>query len=357
MIFNRDILFIHVPKTGGMAMTDLLLASLPKPVFYTHPHEPNPQLAAQGVVEIPGDRHESLPEAREILAPRGFAMEQFRLILAVIRNPYALEVSRFCYLQNGNAVDRGHNQTLAMTGDFEKFARESEDHGGATRPIESYYQLDGALPKNLRVLRQENLTEDLRAAFASVGLPTDFTLPIVNETRHEPFATFYTPAAAAAVNARYRWFFDQGFYPRFDEATFTFANPGARFADPLKLTGSVQRLGPAKLCWRDTWMSDALRFPVRVTAPVRGLRLTGTTPQHTTAPTEVILKLGAREFRQSFPGQKDFVWEISCPLAPHEAVEIELLGAPIFSPSELDKNSRDIRRLSFRLQSFEFQPA
>ncbi|MFM2294136.1 MAG: hypothetical protein RLZZ350_549 [Verrucomicrobiota bacterium] len=357
MIFNRDILFIHVPKTGGMAMTDLLLAALPKPVFYTHPHEHSPLLAAQGVVEITGDRHESLPEAREILAKRGFAMEQFRLILAVIRNPYALEVSRFCYLQNGNAVDRGHNQTLAMSGDFEKFAQESFDHGDGVRPIESYYQLDGALPKNLRVLRQENLTEDLRAAFASVGLPTDFTLPVVNETRHEPFATFFTLAAAAAVEARYHWFFDQGFYPRFDDATFNFATPGARFADSLKLIGPVQRLGPAKVCWRDTWVSDALRFPVRVTTPVRGLRLAIATPRHTTAPTDIVLKLSAREFCHSFPGQQDSVWEIPCPLAAHEAVEVELIGTPVFSPSELDKTSRDIRRLSFRLQSFEFQPA
>ena len=355
MIYSKDILFLHVPKTGGMAMTDLLLKVLPRPVFYSHPHEADPALPP-GIIQFYGDRHESLPEARDILAQRGCTLGQFRLILAVIRNPYAIEVSRFCYLQNGYAVDCGHNQDLALAGDFERFARDSGDHGDVIRPIESFFLLDGVRPKNLRVLRQENLAEDLSAALATVGLCNLPALSVVNETWHEPFASFYTRAAAEFVYRRYRWFFDQGFYPRFDPATFQFAAPGLRFADALKLLGPVCRLGPARNCWEDNWVGGSLRFPVRVEQPTKTLHLEGATPRHTSAPTELVVKIGAREFRRQFPADAEFVWQIPCPLAAHEAIEVELTGSPTFRPSVVDASLTDTRELAFRLMRFEFQP-
>ena len=246
MIYSKDVLFIHVPKTGGMAVTDLLLKVLPRPVCYSHPHEADPALPPD-IIQFIGDRHESLPEARDILAQRGCTLEQFRLILAVIRNPYAIEVSRCCYLQNGNPVDRGHNQDHAVSGDFEAFARDSDDHGDGVRPVEK--------------------------------------------------------------------------------------------------------------CWEDEWVSGRLRFPVRIEKPAAGLHLKGVTPHLTSTPTELALKIGAREFRQTFPPNRDFAWQISCPLAAHEAVEVELNASPTFRPCAVDASLSDIRELAFRLQHFEFQPA
>ena len=35
MIWNNEIIFVHVPKTAGMSMTDLLTDYLKRPVFYT----------------------------------------------------------------------------------------------------------------------------------------------------------------------------------------------------------------------------------------------------------------------------------------------------------------------------------
>ena len=39
MIFSKDVLFIHVPKTGGMSTSGYLLDMLPRPVYLTHPAE------------------------------------------------------------------------------------------------------------------------------------------------------------------------------------------------------------------------------------------------------------------------------------------------------------------------------
>lgn len=353
MIFTKDFLFVHVPKTGGMAVTELLLKILPRPVYYSHPHEPNPELAAQGIVEIPGDRHEPMAVCRDVLAQHGVDIAKLKLIIAVVRNPYEMEVSRFSYLQNGHAWDAGLNQELAMSGDFEAFARDSEDHGGAARPIQSYFELDGVLPENLRVLHQENLAAELREALAGIGVAGELALPRVNTTEHDGWADYYTRGAEAAVHRRYRWVFEHGFYQRLDAEKFPFAAAGVtRFPDALKLAGPIRRLAKAKNVWRDTWVGGALEFPVRVLQPVRGLRLTGWTPMQADVATEIVLKIGAREFSKIFPPRAEFVWEISCPLAAHEACEVTLTAAPSFKPG-----GADTRELAFRLTNFEFQPA
>ena len=62
MLFNKDLLFLHVPKTGGTT-TQYLLDALPPPVCYAHPF-PGDEPVPPGVVQVAGTRHESLAEAR-----------------------------------------------------------------------------------------------------------------------------------------------------------------------------------------------------------------------------------------------------------------------------------------------------
>ncbi len=108
MIFSKDVLFIHVPKTGGMSTSCYLLDILPRPVYLTHPAEVwNDDLPWRGIVQIVGRRHESLMEARDVVARHGFDIHRFPIILATIRNPYDLEVSRYTYLRIGYHWERG----------------------------------------------------------------------------------------------------------------------------------------------------------------------------------------------------------------------------------------------------------
>ncbi len=163
MIFCRELLFVHVPKTGGMSVSKCLLNVLSPPVYYSRPAG-SARTNLPGIVEIPGIRHESLAEAKEVVARHGFELARFPLIVAAIRNPYALEVSRYAYLQIGNIWDKGHNQDRALTANFETFAVTSHDHGGRTRPLQSYFEIEGHMPANLRILRCENLEDDLRSS-------------------------------------------------------------------------------------------------------------------------------------------------------------------------------------------------
>jgi hypothetical protein len=95
MIFSDQLLFLHVPKTGGMAVTGVLLSLLHRPVDYTQPEPLNRR--DDGLIYIRGVRHETLSDAERILPRYCHSLERFTSSLAAIRNPYYPEVSRYAY--------------------------------------------------------------------------------------------------------------------------------------------------------------------------------------------------------------------------------------------------------------------
>ena len=100
MVFNRDVLFLHVPKTGGVSVTNYLLQVLPAPVYYVTKGPIGLADAREGVSFIPGEAHQTLATARKFLPGHGFELEQFPRILATLRNPYDLTVSYYTYKRN-----------------------------------------------------------------------------------------------------------------------------------------------------------------------------------------------------------------------------------------------------------------
>ena len=240
MIFNKDLLFVHVPKAAGMSITKHLLAVLPRPVFYMHPSS-DPPLQDRGIFHILGIRHENLAEARNVVWRYGLDIQRLAAILVAIRNPYELEVSRYAYLQQGHPWDRGHNQELAMHQDFETFALQSTHHAGDARPIESYFLLEGRIPENLHLLRVETLSADLNRVLRSVGTAADMEVVRDNVSAHGSYARYYTEAAEAAVYRRYQWLFDQGFYPRIDRTSFEFVQEPPSYGQAVPVEGHVEQ--------------------------------------------------------------------------------------------------------------------
>jgi hypothetical protein len=212
VLWNRQLLFIHVPKTGGMSITKHLMRWLPGPVYLAVPEGHEPRNPPQQVRVVAGRRHATLDQARDALAPYGLNLHDVPLITAVVRNPYDMEVSRFFYLRKGNPWDSGPDQELAMSGNFEEFAL-----GVARRSLrmERYYTIDGLTPSNLHLLRFERLQEDFGRLAALVDLPkTAGHLPRANATEHRRYREYMTQRAAEAVYRRYQWVFDSGLYER-----------------------------------------------------------------------------------------------------------------------------------------------
>ena len=240
MLFGENLLFVHVPKTAGTAITQFLIDNLRGPVTLTQPSKlaeasvrlpalVRAKLKLQGIMlrlgvlyprhvtVVEGKRHERLGEARATLARLGRRLEDFRTILAVVRNPYDLEVSRYHFHRLGyhgvRGLAHGRDQKLAMEQDFEQFAIRTRYAGRNPAHIEDWYEIDGRRPENLRIMRFENLENDLQDALRDLG-PVVVRLPRVNATEHGPYTSYLTARAEDAIFRKYRWLFDRGFYAR-----------------------------------------------------------------------------------------------------------------------------------------------
>ena len=215
MIFSDRLLFLHVPKAGGTSIIHYLMQVLPKPVYYSLPADHVADVP-DGVTRFHGVAHESLEEARLVLAQHGRRIEEFPVVVACIRNPYELEVSRYSFLRRDREkYNHGPQQAIAFIGDFELFAMCSRPHG--QRRLESYFVLEGTVPPNLHIIRledvQSGLTDCLVVAGAELGTAH---IPHHNRSKHDPFQSYYTAAAEEAVYEKYKWVFDSGLYPRLD---------------------------------------------------------------------------------------------------------------------------------------------
>src|SRR5215207_7488423 len=98
MVFSEDVLFLHVPKTGGVSVAHYLLRALRPPIHYVIPGHLG--LADRpGYIHIPDTPHRNLERTWEFLRERGIELADFKAIIAVIRNPYDLAVSNYAYQQ------------------------------------------------------------------------------------------------------------------------------------------------------------------------------------------------------------------------------------------------------------------
>ena len=215
MLFNQDLLFLHVPKTGGMAVTQKLLGILPKPIYYALPEgAKNKVHNPPKIIAVVGKRHGNLQQAQDWLKDYDRSLHSFKKIVATIRNPYAMEVSRYFYLRLNRPWDRGKAQTIALNSDFETFALESPYFGRKLSRVEDYFLIDGKMPENMAIIKQEQLDEDLNRVLAELNITIDGSVKRQNGTKHADYREYLTLTAEAAIYRRYQWLFDAGFYTR-----------------------------------------------------------------------------------------------------------------------------------------------
>lgn len=351
MILSERVLFVHVPKTGGMAVTRYLLQVLPRPVWYTHPDRDS--TLDEGVIQLEGIRHETLAEAFAIAARQGIDAAGLPLMIGVIRNPYALEVSRFAYLQNGHAWDAGHNQDLALAGDFTAFATQSTDHAGSQRPIEGFFEIDGRIPSAMRILRQESLTADLPRVLreAGVAVPDDAAVAPENESRHGPWLDYYTRAAAEAVNDRYRWVFDRGFYERLDPAALPERRETPFHGVTIATHGPIRQAGPITGVWHDGWAGRRVSLPLVADADVAGFLVRGHAPHAFPGGLHLTLTAGDDVASQEIAATTPFT--IAMPRACRRDGRVRLVIEASESFCPQDSGGPDTRHLSYVLSRID----
>jgi hypothetical protein len=350
MIFSKELLFIHVPKTGGMSISNYLLSILSRPVYQVRP--PHGEAIHDGkVVDIIASRHLPLAAATDVVSRYGFEIEKFPLILAVIRNPYSLEVSRYAYLQNGHPWDAGRNQELALTSDFETFAIHSTVHGSSV-PLQDYFQLNGAIPRNMRIVKFENLAAGIRQVLKDIGVKSESDLPHVNQSRHGDFRSYYTPAGEEAVYRRYKWVFDKHFYERLDLKDCGQLNTFNVHRMPI--TGPVRQVGVSFGFWPDKWLGSNVVFKVKAEQPVTCVCIQGWLPSRMKAPVVLSACINGEVSRNSFQGGQSFKWDFGCSVPAGSTAEVKLATSETWCPKEAGV-SDDERQLSFQLASVAFR--
>ena len=247
--FNDEVLFIHIPKTGGTAVKEAMWKQLPG-MQGQQPATPGVQQKADAQSPFPIG-HMRLADVEHIL---GRPASSFRHVVAVLRNPYVQTVSQWLFWQGRYQRGGRHEHDLAAAAyptihgfledprcDFHRWygTEFTPRQPMAENPSNLYKDFggtylwwltgqDGKLPENLTLLRMEQLQSDL-AEFSARNLRTVLQLDQVNVGgwkqgqvmdylvhRDSPQRSL---RALDLVEAKFRWAFGLH-YRRVDRAQF-----------------------------------------------------------------------------------------------------------------------------------------
>jgi chondroitin 4-sulfotransferase 11 len=191
VVSNRDILFVHVQKTGGSSI-----------------------LRALGQDPHPRHKHCFAAEFRQMCTP---AQWDGAFKFAFVRNPWDRLVSWWSMIdayrdafRRGARMNRFFTYVLENSATFEEFILNCQadiaDPDGRKCILRN--QLDYLTDSDGRLLvdyigRFENLAADFTAVTRQLGLP-DIALEHRNRTTHAPYADYYTDRTRAVVERAYQ---------------------------------------------------------------------------------------------------------------------------------------------------------
>jgi Sulfotransferase family len=189
---ERKLLFIHIQKTGGSTVAQLLRSRIPDMRWY-------------------GGTHEHALRARAVLGREYDSFYRF----AFVRNPWDRLVSWYAMIrQMGPALppeklNRLWRYVLERSSSFEEFILRCTDTIDDVDGRKSFLhnQLDYISDKRGRLMvdwvgRYERFDTDLRGLLDRIGFP-DVEIPHTNRSRHRHYSSYYTPLTRDLVAERY----------------------------------------------------------------------------------------------------------------------------------------------------------
>lgn len=193
MLINRQhrLLFIHVPKTGGVSLSNALVpwGDPTQPEFY-------PKRSSDPVVAVTYPRHITAATLRGLLGAEAFASFWS---FAIVRHPLERLVSHFAYVRR-LAAHPAHAALRSVT----TFAGYVAELGrrAPTLPI-THYTHDPETGRQLvsQVFDLSQLAHAFRAATERLQLREPPALPHLNTSPHRPWREYYTPELEATARA------------------------------------------------------------------------------------------------------------------------------------------------------------
>lgn len=233
-VYSDDLLFIHIPKTGGTSAKAWLWEHLPGARGQWPGDDP-----AGGADRDDGGLPIGHVPLMDVERFTGRAPDSFQRIVAIIRDPYEQQLSQWMFWRERYAAGQMHPHDIAAArharigswlGDpmsnfhlwYEQthgerrrldFSRpDAADYGGYYR---YWLTVDGRIPPNVTVVHMERMADEWPAAVR--GFVPDDAPPLprrnVGSRRPYPTQAYYTPEAARIVEAKFAWAFSEH-YPR-----------------------------------------------------------------------------------------------------------------------------------------------
>lgn len=200
---QSGLLCLHIPKCAGESVAQYILArcSDAQPMAPPKHHCP--------LSKIDADMRKAF----------GVGVEVFQTIVAVIRDPYSRELSQWNYwLEENKRRPEVPDFKIAACRTLEEFIRHPRsnhiamDHWKADGDLYRWWlNVDGELPDNLNIIRVSELESELPAATDPFA-QREADIPHVNRSSHGPVRDYYTAGAIEAVNEKYPWTFESGWY-------------------------------------------------------------------------------------------------------------------------------------------------
>jgi hypothetical protein len=221
MIFNQNLIFIHIGKTGGMSCARYLLEHLHLPVYNCHKQAENelrryPEL--KHAIPLQGiGRHCTLIEALEFIQDfNGKTLFDFKKVIAVIRHPYTLEYSYYRHMQKPGVLQNNRtfpNQQKLATLDFQSFVAKA-DHHRFGHPQEKFFLVDGKIPKTVELIRFEELSAAFIPAVAPYVKEEEIPpFPEANRTQYlSNLEEHLSPEVRELIYQKHKYMFDSGLY-------------------------------------------------------------------------------------------------------------------------------------------------
>ena len=169
MLFNDEFVFLHYPRSAGKSLTRYMIEAWQGPIHglvsLRQTKELEDVMRPDVFLEAVG-AHQTVSQAKAILAERGKRIEEFRAVFVGIRDPYDMAVSRYCFMrrtyqwnQDRPTFQKAHEL------EFEDFWLSYRANLG-----DAFLTIDGAVLDNQRFIRFETLQEDLEDISVGVRL-------------------------------------------------------------------------------------------------------------------------------------------------------------------------------------------
>ncbi|MBX2880558.1 MAG: sulfotransferase family 2 domain-containing protein [Granulosicoccus sp.] len=168
MVFNDDLIFIHIGKTGGISCSQYLLKNLRTTVYNCHENavEATRLLNRPGVVARQDtSRHWNLAQSLDYIQKfNGKSLDDFSRVIAIIRHPVTLEYSFYQHMKK-TEVQKKRGAASAQifryaNEGFLNFVRHAGYHTPGMRQ-DDFVRIDGEIPPQVELIKFENLNTTL----------------------------------------------------------------------------------------------------------------------------------------------------------------------------------------------------